>query len=231
MEVAGVDGCPNGWLVVIAGTEPLRVSSVRVVASFDRVLEQTRHCGAVGIDIPIGLSERDRRKPDIQARRVLRPLRSSSVFPSPLRQLLLATSYREACAISQRFHVERKKISKQTFALMPKIKEVDDLMTPRHQERVREVHPEVCFWALNGHQPAEDGKRSPAGEQQRLELIASVFANDPASFDIPVGAAQDDVYDACAAAWTAARIANGTAERLPPDPDLDSTGLRVEIVY
>ena len=69
------------------------------------------------------------------------------------------------------------------------------------------------------------------GEQQRRELVAGVFANDLANFDVPRGAALDDVYDACAAAWTAGRIASRTAERLPPDPDLDSTGLRMEIVY
>ena len=231
MEVAGVDGCPNGWLVVIAVTEPLRVFSVRVVADFDRILRQTQHCDAVGIDIPIGLSERDRRKPDIEARRVLSPLRHHSVFPSPLRQVLVATSYREACDISQHFHVEEKKISKQTHALMPKIKEVAALMTPQLQDRVREVHPEICFWALNDHQPLDDHKSTSGGEQQRRMLLASVFANDPSEFDVPVGAAQDDLYDACAAAWTASRIATGTEERLPPDPDLDSTGLRMEIVY
>ena len=232
MDVAGVDGCPGGWIVVWAQAgSPHRFLSAFVTASFAEVLERTKGCDAIGVDIPVGLSERDRRKPDIEARRVLRPLRHNSVFPAPLRQVLIATSYREACDISQRFHVEQKMISKQTYALIPKIKEVDDVMTPQLQERVREVHPEVCFWALNRHQPLEDHKRSPAGEQQRRELVAGVFANDLANFDVPRGAALDDLYDACAAAWTAGRIAYGTAERFPPDPDLDSTGLRMEIVY
>ena len=232
MDVAGVDGCPGGWLVVIAAADQsLRLQTILVAPTFEQVLNRTKGCEAIGVDIPIGLSERDRRRPDVEARRVLRPLRHSSVFPSPLRQVLIATSYREACEISQRFHVEKKKISKQTYALMRKIKEVDDLMTPALQNRVHEVHPEVCFWALNGHQPLSDYKRSPAGEQQRRELLARVFANDPAEFDVPISAAQDDIYDACAAAWTANRIARGTQERLPDHPDIDTRGLRMEIVY
>jgi predicted RNase H-like nuclease len=232
MDVAGVDGCPGAWLVAIATTgQSLRLQTVRVASTFKHVLEQTRHCAAIGIDIPIGLSERDRRKPDIEARRLLAPLRHSSVFPSPLRQVLVATSYRDACDISQRFHIANKKLSKQTYSILPKIREVDALMTPQLQRRVREVHPEVCFWALNGEQPLEDYKRLAAGEQQRRELLARVFAKDPSDFDVPTGAARDDIYDACAAAWTAARIAASAEQSLPDNPDVDSPGLRMEIVY
>lgn len=232
MDVAGVDGCPGGWLVAIATTgQSLRLQSVLFASTFKHVLDKSKHCDAIGIDIPIGLSERNRRRPDIEARRVLSPLRHSSVFPAPLRQVLVASSYRDACDISQRFHVERKMISKQTYAIMRKINEVDDSMTPQLQERVREVHPEVCFWAINGRQPLDDHKSTSAGEQQRRMLLATVFANDPADFDLPVGAAQDDFLDACAAAWTASRIATGTEERLPDDPDVDKQDLRMEIVY
>ncbi|MCH7697944.1 MAG: DUF429 domain-containing protein [Chloroflexi bacterium] len=232
MDVAGVDGCPAGWLVAIATVgQSLRLQNVLVVPTFEQVLNRTEHCEAIGVDMPIGLSERDRRRPDVEARRVLRPLRHGSVFPSPLRQVLFATDYREACEISQRFHIEKKKISKQTYALMRKIREVDDSMTPQLQERVREVHPEVCFGAINDHQPLDDHKSTSTGEQQRRMLLASVFANDPAEFDVPVGAAQDDLYDACVAAWTAGRIAYETAQHLPDEPERDARGLRMEIVY
>ena len=43
--------------------------------------------------------------------------------------------------------------------------------------------------------------------------------------------AQDDLYDACAAAWTAGRIAYKTAQHLPDKPEFDARGLRMEIVY
>ena len=43
--------------------------------------------------------------------------------------------------------------------------------------------------------------------------------------------ADDDILDAIAALWTADRAARGKAETLPENPPMDSTGLRMEIVY
>ena len=42
--------------------------------------------------------------------------------------------------------------SRQSFAIYPKIKEVDSLLqrNPRARTILREVHPEICFWALSG---------------------------------------------------------------------------------
>ena len=112
---------------------------------------------------------------------------------------------------------------------MRKIKEVDDLITPQLQKRVREVHPEACFWAINDHQPLADHKSTSAGELQRRLLLASVFTTILPSTMFRL--AQDDLYDASAAAWTASRMVAGTEERLPDDPDVDARSLRMEIVY
>ena len=45
-----------------------------------------------------------------------------------------------------------KSLSAQAHAICTKIAEVDQLllMSPALRHRVREVHPEVCFWAING---------------------------------------------------------------------------------
>lgn len=51
------------------------------------------------IDVPIGLPDRGARECDKAARRRLGPSRGSSVFPAPIRRILAATSYIEACAI------------------------------------------------------------------------------------------------------------------------------------
>ncbi|MBI4571221.1 MAG: DUF429 domain-containing protein, partial [Chloroflexi bacterium] len=58
-----------------------------------------------------------------------------------------------------------------------------------------------------------------------------VFADDLGTIGVPAGAARDDLYDACAAAWTAARFARGEHGTLPAEPPTDSRGLRMEIVY
>jgi predicted RNase H-like nuclease len=232
MLVAGVDGCPNGWLVVCAEANAvLRLLSVRFAPSFVDVLDRTRQCDRVGIDIPIGLSDDGRRLADVEARAVLRPYRHNSVFPAPVRAVLGVPDYREACSISATVHRDGKKISKQTHAISGKIHEVDRLMSPDLQQRVCEVHPEVCFWALNGNQPLPDPKRSQAGEYERLRLLANVFADDLAKEEVPVPAARDDFYDACAATWTAWRCATGKASCLPDNAPRDSRGLRMEIVY
>ena len=234
MEVAGVDGCPGGWLVVRAlVSERLRVLSINVQPDFTQVLSRADECATIAIDIPIGLSEDGRREPETEARRVLSPLRHSSVFPAPVRAVLGAGSYREACAISAGARRDGKKVSKQTYFLTDKIADVDRVMSgdPSLQARVIEVHPEVCFWALSGHQLLRNYKKTPAGRVERAQLLSSVFADDLASLHPPAGTARHDLYDACAAAWTAARHARGEAERLPPEPRLDSHGLRMEIVY
>ena len=181
------------------------------------------------MDIPIGLSDDKSRKADIEAREVLRPLRASSVFPAPVRATLAAKSYDEACDLS--FRACGKKLSKQTYAILPKIREADQAMRPEVQQRVVEVHPEVSFCALNGMQPLADSKKSPSGAQQRERLLASVFEDDLACEAVRAGVWLEDFFDACAAAWTAGRLALGEAKRLPPDPPTDRRGLRMEIAY
>ena len=232
MQVAGVDGCRGGWLIVYAeASGRLRLLDISIALTFEELIASTRDCAAVAVDIPIGLSDDGRREPDIAARQILRPLRHSSVFPAPVRPVLAATSYAEACAISASARPDDKQISKQTYAILPKIRQADGVMTPELQERIVEVHPEVCFWKLNGKRPMEQPKRTREGAQARRLLLSEALAAPLASVTIPLGAALDDLHDACAAASTAGRVAYGTAERLPPAPPRDSRGLRMEIVY
>ena len=50
-----------------------------------------------------------------------------------------------------------KGLNKQTFNILPKIKEVDDSLASCGKARkiIREIHPEVCFWALAGNRPMQ----------------------------------------------------------------------------
>ncbi len=229
MDVAGVDGCKAGWIVVrVDAAGRLRIRNISISTTFQDLLGNTSDCAAVAIDVPIGLPDAAPRQADILARQAIGP-RRSSVFPAPMRTTLAANTYEEACALSERAY--GRKLSQQAFAILPKIREVDALITPDLQQRVREVHPEVSFWALNGKRPLLGSKKSPAGALQRLELVKSVIDFELEQTPTASKVLLDDFLDACAAAWTAARIAQGTAVRLPADPDLDSTGLRMEIVY
>ena len=109
----------------------------------------------VGVDVPIGLLEnyeKGGRACDRAARKLLGRYRASSVFPAPVRCVLMANSWANACALSRASAPQGKAISKQTFAILPKIREIDVLLQNRPELRavVREVHPEVSFAELGG---------------------------------------------------------------------------------
>src|SRR5690606_36134624 len=128
------------------------------------------------IDIPIGLRENgsEERLCDKEARRVLGRPRGSSVFPAPVRPVLGARDYAEACDRS--FAVTGKRLSQQAYRICGKIGEVDGLLRRRPELRrvMREMHPEVAFWALNGGQPTAHSKKRPAGRQERLRFFRHI---------------------------------------------------------
>jgi predicted RNase H-like nuclease len=105
------------------------------------------------------------------------------------------------------------------------------LMTPELQERVREVHPEVSFWVLNGSRPIGQSKKTTGGRAQRCRLLRKVFAEVDSiltGMEGP-GCAADDALDAFVAAWTAAQAVCEKTSTLPENPVCDSRGLRMEM--
>jgi len=230
--VVGVDGCLGAWVAARYDLTK-RELTVAIHVGFQRVLDQYADASCIAVDIPIGLPEGQPRLCDLQARAVLRA-RRNSVFPAPDRRLLDAPYYEEALGRSRR--LLGKGISKQAFAICHKMAEVDRLMTPELQARVVEIHPELCFWAMAGGHPMGHHKAKPEGFAERRALLLKAYEGvkipnlDEAASLVPP-AKSDDVLDAMAAAWTAARFAQGLAGRLPPDPPTDSRGLRMEMVY
>ena len=240
-RVAGVDGCPAGWIVV---THPLdRPDQARsaVYSTFAPLLEDAAELAAIAVDIPVGLPEIGEyggRGADRAARSLLGE-RRSSVFSVPARAAVSCTDYGVACETALAHSNPPRKVSKQAFNLFPKIRELDALMTPDLQDWVVECHPEVVFWAINGRNPLREPKKvksqshGPGLDLRRGLLMAQGF--DPAFLEDPEVpahvASPDDLLDACAAAWTAGRVAKGLAERLPEKPPRDARGLRMEIVF
>jgi predicted RNase H-like nuclease len=203
-----------------------------VHATFREVLAAYPDAACIGIDIPIGLSSNGPRPCDVEARRVLGP-RKSSVFPAPDARLLGATSYAEANARSRA--LTGQGLSRQAFAILAKIAEVNQAMTPALQRRVIEVHPEVSFWALAGH-PMAHHKGTPEGFEERRSVLEAAFPDTPiptrrqaASLARP--ATPDDVVDAIVAVWTARRFAARHAGRLTVPPPTTDRAPRMEIVF
>ena len=126
----------------------------------------------------------------------------------------------------------------QAYNISQKIEEVDALMRrdPQAlQSRVREVHPELCFWALNGRQPILPNKKRLSGRHERWHVLRSVLPSlpeqPPHPRELPRDCAVDDYIDALAAAWTAVCIARGSRDRIPHNPTLDDRGLRMEMWF
>ncbi len=221
--VVGVDGWRRGWVAISLRNG--RFAGAEVFARFEDLLAAHGHADAIGVDIPIGIPVSGPRPADVEAKRRL-GRGGSSVFPTPPRTVLESPDHASATAL----HVQLAGhgLSQQSFALRPKILEVDALVTA--SDPVIEVHPEVTFIELAGERLSAS-KKTWAGVMRRMALLSE------AGIDLPVdlGAASvvpvDDVLDAAAVAWSADRYARGEALSLPADPPRDQRGREVAVWY
>lgn len=223
--VAGVDGCKGGWVMVRRYVE--RGTADFMIFQRWRDLPTT---DMVAVDIPIGLPDTGPRGCDKLARRKLGP-RGASVFLGLRRPLLEFETYDQARAWAKE---DGFGLSKQAWYLLPKIRELDETVTPAAQARIREAHPELAFLALQGS-PLEHSKKSPEGQKTRMDLLReNGFGRITNWIDIlnTEHTTADDLIDACALALSAQRMLEGKGERLPADdPPRDAKGLRMEIWY
>jgi predicted RNase H-like nuclease len=161
----------------------------------------------VAIDMPIGLSDDGVRACDVGARRRLVGA-ASSVFPAPVRPVLRASTYDEARSAS--LAASGRSLSVQTFGLVPAIRSLDDALGDPPDPRVHEVHPELSFRALDGR--VADRKASVAGLAQRIRALEAAMDVLDALAGVPAWMPAVDALDACAAAWSAQRLADGRGE-------------------
>ena len=236
--VAGVDGCRTGWVCVLADSGSSAPVDAFIAADFAEIAALS-DVVRIAVDMPIGIPDmaiRGGRGCDSALRAVLGG-RQSSVFAVPGRAAVAETDYARACERALAHSDPPRKVSKQCFHIFPKIREVDELMTPELQARIVEVHPEGAFWAMNGERALSEPKKlksrayPPGMDMRRRLLLAAGF---PESFlgerrFRPSQAGEDDFLDACACAWTAGRVLRGEARRFPDAPMTDPRGLRMEI--
>lgn len=202
VSVVGVDACPGGWIVVHLGTDG--AATARVVRQFAQVLDLD--AAVIAVDIPVGLIDEYPRAADGSARAFV-GARRGSVFSTPVRAVLEAESHAEANELSKK--LTGKGLSLQSFGMRHRILEVDAWAS--RDERIIEVHPEVSFRELSG-KPLQYSKHTPEGLAERCALLRHEGIEIPPR---PPRAKEDDLLDAVAAAWSAARYAQGIAEPLP----------------
>jgi len=238
MKVAGVDGCRAGWIVATVslknkakGFDRLILDKFAIVKDFAEVIKRAKDSEIICVDIPVGLSDNEhQRLCDVQARRMLGRPRASSIFTPPSRYCLWAVNYEQASSINLKY--TGRKLNKQSYNLIPKIHEVDDLMTPKLHKKVREIHPEIGFFVLNGQKAIVENKKSVRGRTKRLKLLDRIFGHIRSHLRKASnsGYSTDDALDAAVAAWTAAQAVRGRSFTLPERPETDGRGLRMEIL-
>jgi predicted RNase H-like nuclease len=196
-----------------------------VFERFTDLTEAEPDAEVIAVDIPIGLPRTGIRAADVEARRVLGP-RRVSVFSTPPREVLEAPTYQRALEVSRRR--TNRGVSKQSYALAPRILEVD--VVSRGDRRLTEVHPEVSFATMAG-EPLAQTKKSGPGAAQRERLLDLNGIALRSLHEHPRGAERHDVLDAAAAAWTARRAAAGVAQSLPACPPVDERGRPMAIWF
>lgn len=247
IEFVGVDGCPFGWFSV--GFDGDGGYKLKKFSTFSELVEYYKGAKLILVDIPIGLPECNEgpRRCDIEARAKLTGGLKSSVFPAPTRKTVhiawespkdhgKANDAEKECA--------GKGLSIQAFSIAPKIADVDMLMVSRggnENSQIREIHPEICFWAFNDQKSMEFGKKGKQKEKAIEERLTALMKVEPDAQKIYEDAcskfykkdvARDDVLDALAAAVTARRGWQSQGlQTLPEHPDKDSKGLTMEMVY
>jgi len=230
--IAGADVFKRGWFVVLADLSNARWEA-RQLPDITSVIALPENPKIIAVDMPIGIPDVTKpggRECERLARTLLKG-RTSSVFSVVGRKALGATTHAEAHAAS--LAAGGIGVAAQSWGLTTKLREVDSAMTPSLQSRVFEVHPELCFSAMNGGVPMSFSKSNGAGENERISALNQ--AGVPHDFVTEQLATlkshRDDFIDACAAAWTAKRIFEARAERLPRDVTRDSRGLDMAIWY
>lgn len=225
--VLGVDACPAGWVGVVL--DPTLRASVFVAADITGLVELVREqhdVPVVAVDIPIGLPDSGGRLADAEARRVLTG-KASSVFSTPVRSAVEAATYAEAREANLAATGGRTSVSAQAYALREKVLQVDTWVRGRPGARVIEVHPEVSFARMAGS-PLLARKKDADGVRARREALAAHGVVAPAWFR-GAGFGEDDLLDACAAAWTAVRHVLGVSASFPEVPEVFSDGIPAAI--
>ena len=213
----GIDGCKEGWVAVsITGTS----FEIDIFNTVEEICTRYPDSNMMIIDVPIGLPEsREDIRPEGIARGMLKG-KSSSIFNPPCRQAVYANSYNEANDINRK--ILGKGLSKQSYMISGKMKEIDEFLHqhPQYKNRLLEGHPELCFASLNDGETLIDSKKTYCGIRKRIEVLSRYYESTEAVITYICGNEKlkkymDDVVDALCLAITGMISKENGLKRIP----------------
>ena len=225
----GIDGCRGGWITAAIYNGKLDIykfdslNEIRDELPFDTCL----------IDMVIGLQGNEGHvRPDGMARKILKG-RASTVFPAPCRRAVYGETKKER--LQANVEVLHKKITSQTDAIIPKIREVDEFLQSnvQYKNRLQESHPEVRFARLAGN-VLLTSKHDAEGVRERSTILADYLPGITEAWITETARKMkcnaDDVTDSVCLAVVANLLMQGKTESIPPEPMMDDTGLLMQMV-
>ncbi len=225
----GADGCRGGWTAAILQNGQLSLKRCKTIRE---VLNTYPDFDAFLIDMVIGLrSRRQEMRPDDMARKEL-GYRASTVFSAPCRQAVYAPDHETMR--QENIRILGKSLSAQTLNIIPKIRELDELLEecPQYKNRLLESHPELCFARLNGA-VVMSRKKEEEGLRERISILEAYLPADSLN-DIRMKASElkcspDDAVDAVCLAVAAMFHSAGRSEVIPVKPQKDERGLYMKL--
>lgn len=223
----------GGWIAASICNDELKIEKF---TSINEIVENI-HFDIALIDMIIGLPDKEHQfRPDQEARKILKFLSlSSTVFPAPCRNAV----YKETREEQNQENLKElgKKLSSQTIAIIPKIREVDEFLLEHedYKERLMESHPEVCFVSFSGYNHSST-KHGLSGIISRVELLAKhlpqVTLDLIATEEIKNKCKADDIVDAICLAISARLHVRKKTKRIPlgQTPQKDAKGLPMQMV-
>ena len=228
--LAGIVPCPGGWLIV-----PARLAGVTVVAEDPEVvrklidvIEYKPKFDAAAIYAPMGLPDEPSgpyRPCDAEARDLIGWPRQLAVHHSPSRATLNAPT-REAALAMEPW------LTRDDFRRFKWLREAEREFQPFHQRVFFAAHPDLTFAQLNDDRPLLSSPYQQDGVLERMALIRQKLpgVEETVTRTPPPGSGQVHLLQATALLWTARRAAGRAVNRLPAEPNWDSSGLRMELV-
>lgn len=228
-KIAGIDGSKGGWVCVSGYENNFKELKFEKLKEFNDI--KSKDFDLVLVDIPIGLDidlKKGGRIVDKLARKELLT-NKSSIFNAPSRLVLEATNYEEANKINKN---KGMGLSKQSWNLVKKIKEVDDFIRNSNKTIIFESHPEIIFQVMK-RDKVSTKKKNDEGIIERRNLLEKngfnkVFLERNLSAKDSFYK-KDDFIDACSLFWSANRAIAKTEVKIPNDILLDSEGIIMQI--